>query len=75
MDITLARIPYASGSHPEQPLEYLDVDIDHNRKEAHMNPRFVFTGGPGSGKTSTLEVLYARGYTCVVESPREKKVK
>jgi len=35
------------------------------------NLRFLFTGGPGAGKTTILELLAQRGYTCVPEVARE----
>jgi len=35
-----------------------------------MNPRFIFTGGPGTGKTSTMVELARRGYVCVPEVAR-----
>jgi predicted ATPase len=31
----------------------------------------IFTGGPGAGKTTTLEALRARGYLCVDEAARQ----
>lgn len=31
----------------------------------------IFTGGPGSGKTSVIEALRARGYACVAEVGRQ----
>jgi 2-hydroxychromene-2-carboxylate isomerase len=31
----------------------------------------IFTGGPGAGKTTVLEVLQARGYPCVEETGRK----
>jgi predicted ATPase len=34
------------------------------------NLRFVITGGPGAGKTSTLEAIAVRGFQCVPESAR-----
>ena len=34
------------------------------------NVRFVVTGGPGAGKTTVLEALTKRGYTCASESAR-----
>jgi predicted ATPase len=34
-------------------------------------PNFhIFTGGPGAGKTATLEALRARGFLCVEEAAR-----
>lgn len=35
-----------------------------------MNRKFVFTGGPGAGKTTTLTALSKRGYSAVPESAR-----
>jgi predicted ATPase len=35
------------------------------------NNFYIFTGGPGAGKTTTLEALRARGYTCVDEAARQ----
>ena len=32
--------------------------------------RYIFTGGPGTGKTTTLGCLAARGFLCVPESAR-----
>lgn len=32
---------------------------------------YIFTGGPGSGKTSVIEALKARGYACVAEVGRQ----
>lgn len=34
-------------------------------------PRYIITGGPGAGKTTLIEVLNKRGYTCVPEASRE----
>ena len=34
------------------------------------NLRFVVTGGPGAGKTTTLEALAERGFLCLPESAR-----
>jgi predicted ATPase len=31
----------------------------------------IFSGGPGAGKTTTLEALRARGYLCVGEAARQ----
>lgn len=31
----------------------------------------IFTGGPGSGKTSVIEALKARGFSCVDEVGRQ----
>ena len=38
--------------------------------EASPNNRFVFTGGPGVGKTSLIEALSARGFHCVPDVAR-----
>jgi predicted ATPase len=35
-----------------------------------INLRFVITGGPGAGKTTTLEALAVRGFLCIPESAR-----
>lgn len=35
-----------------------------------QNPCYVFTGGPGSGKSSVITELKALGYTCAPESGR-----
>lgn len=35
------------------------------------NLRFIFTGGPGVGKTAVLESLSEAGYTCVPEVARK----
>src|SRR5262245_54106649 len=35
-----------------------------------INLRFVLTGGPGAGKTTTLKALAARGFQCVPDSAR-----
>jgi predicted ATPase len=32
---------------------------------------YIFTGGPGAGKTTTLEALRARGFACVDEAARQ----
>ncbi len=32
---------------------------------------FIFSGGPGAGKTTTLEALRTRGYACVDEAARQ----
>jgi predicted ATPase len=32
---------------------------------------YIFTGGPGSGKTSVIEALRAQGYACVAEVGRQ----
>src|SRR6266446_5928573 len=34
------------------------------------NLRFVITGGPGAGKTTTLDAIAVRGFQCVPESAR-----
>jgi predicted ATPase len=34
------------------------------------NNFYIFTGGPGAGKTTTLEALRGRGYACVDEAAR-----
>ena len=36
----------------------------------HAERFFVITGGPGSGKTSLIEALRSRGYTCSTEAGR-----
>lgn len=36
-----------------------------------MNQRYIFTGGPGAGKTTVLELLRTRGFTCKQEVARE----
>lgn len=36
----------------------------------NSNRFFVITGGPGSGKTSLIEVLRSRGYACSTEAGR-----
>jgi len=36
-----------------------------------MNNRIIFTGGPGTGKTTVLNVLEARGFHCVSDVARE----
>jgi predicted ATPase len=42
-----------------------------NNNEPTNHERFyVVTGGPGSGKTSLLEALRSRGYTCSTEAGR-----
>ncbi len=35
------------------------------------NNFFILTGGPGSGKTTLIEILRARGYACVEEAARK----
>ena len=32
--------------------------------------RFVFAGGPGAGKTTVLDALQQRGYTCIADTAR-----
>lgn len=34
------------------------------------NQRYLFTGGPGAGKSTTLEVLRAQGFPCMPEVAR-----
>jgi len=42
-----------------------------NNNESTNHERFyIVTGGPGSGKTSLLEALRSRGYSCSVEAGR-----
>lgn len=36
-----------------------------------MNLRYVFTGGPGAGKTTVLDLLKKNGFTCIPEVARE----
>ncbi|ARR08937.1 ATP-binding protein [Vibrio campbellii] len=36
-----------------------------------MNNLIVFTGGPGSGKTSVIEHLIKLGYACAPETGRK----
>jgi len=36
-----------------------------------LNRFYVITGGPGSGKTSLIEALRARGFHCAAEAGRE----
>lgn len=38
---------------------------------AGANRRFVFTGGPGAGKTTVLEALRTAGHRCVSETARD----
>lgn len=38
--------------------------------EKSANDRFVFTGGPGAGKTTVLDALNARGFVCVPDVAR-----
>ncbi len=40
------------------------------RRTPLENLRFIFTGGPGAGKTTVLDELAARGYQVVPESAR-----
>ncbi len=35
------------------------------------NSKYVFTGGPGFGKSSVLEALIQEGFTCLPEAPRQ----
>lgn len=39
--------------------------MNHNSERFH-----IITGGPGSGKTSLIEALRSRGYTCSIEAGR-----
>ncbi len=39
--------------------------------EFTRNNFYIFTGGPGSGKTTLIETLRARGYWCVDEAARK----
>jgi predicted ATPase len=48
---------------PESP------DIKTNLKR-NQNNWYVITGGPGSGKTTTVNLLSARGYTTTIEHAR-----
>jgi len=41
-----------------------------NNESTHHERFYIVTGGPGSGKTSLLEALRARGDTCSVEAGR-----
>jgi len=36
-----------------------------------MNQRYILTGGPGAGKTTVLELLRTKGFTCKPEVARE----
>lgn len=36
-----------------------------------MNLRYVFTGGPGAGKTTVLDLLKKNSFTCIPEVARE----
>lgn len=38
--------------------------------EKSANSRFIFTGGPGAGKTTVLDALKARGFYCVPDVAR-----
>ncbi len=61
-------MPGKYAGEPEQPL----VTRDRTLKMSTLsNMRFVFTGGPGAGKTTVLEALTARGYNCVPETARK----
>src|SRR4029450_11320474 len=40
------------------------------RNTLMINLRFVMTGGPGAGKTTTLDALAARGFRSVPDSAR-----
>lgn len=42
------------------------VIVNHNK----VNNWYVITGGPGSGKTTTVNLLKARGYLTTVENAR-----
>lgn len=35
-----------------------------------MNQRYILAGGPGAGKTTTLQVLRSRGFTCLPDVAR-----
>jgi len=39
--------------------------------DTNANRFYIITGGPGSGKTSLIEALHARGYYCTAEAGRE----
>ncbi|MGO9604191.1 MAG: AAA family ATPase [Candidatus Binataceae bacterium] len=39
--------------------------------EFTRNNFYIFTGGPGTGKTTLMETLRARGYSCVEEAARK----
>lgn len=39
--------------------------------EFYLNNRVIFTGGPGSGKTSVIELLCHIGYQCAPEVGRK----
>jgi len=44
-------------------------EVSNNESTNHER-FYIVTGGPGSGKTSLLEALRSRGYTCTVEAGR-----
>jgi len=44
-------------------------EVSNNESTNHER-FYIVTGGPGSGKTSLLEALRSRGYTCSVEAGR-----
>src|SRR5689334_11738222 len=46
------------------------ISSTRTREHAMTNVRFVLTGGPGAGKTTTLEALAARGFCFVPDSAR-----
>jgi predicted ATPase len=48
----------------------VSVGRERDGENAMTNLRFVITGGPGVGKTSTLEALAVRGFLYVPESAR-----
>ena len=43
----------------------------HSLLAVSTNTRFVFSGGPGAGKTTTLKALEALGHFCEPESARQ----